>query len=186
MEPDLETGFVHRGQVMFSVLCNSQDQSSANPIFRQFCWCKGDHNLPHKEWIFFLHLKINIQIWYISWSKGDPHHLLFLTVLGKPAGLRFKSHNKYNIDFFPSLFLFLFRILFPFSFFLSFFFFFRWHPVKWVILAPFSQSLPTQNNSFSSLKICSYPQSVSRNAKTIYLTFTPANAYIRTGTYIWT
>lgn len=104
-------------------------------------------------------------------EQGDPHHLFLLTVLGKPADLFFKSNYIYRIIF---------------SHCLLFFFFFRWDQVKGIIPAPFSQFLPTQNNSPSSLKICAYPQCVSQNAKTIYLTFTPANAYIRTRTYVWT
>lgn len=102
-------------------------------------------------------------------EQGDPHHLFLLTVFGKPADLLFKSHYIHRI---------LFSHCSPF--------FFRWDQVRRMIPAPFSQFLPTQNNSPSSLKICAYPQSVSQNAKTIYLTFTPANAYIRTRTYIWT
>lgn len=33
-------------------------------------------------------------------KQGDPHHLLLLTVLGKPEGLLFKSHCTYIIVFF--------------------------------------------------------------------------------------
>lgn len=41
-------------------------------------------------------------------KQGDPHHLLLLTVLGKPAGLLFKSHYIYIYKIiFPSFFFFL-------------------------------------------------------------------------------
>lgn len=100
------------GQVMVSAspaLCDSQYQSSANPIVRQFSWCKGDRNLPHKEWIFFSFKNKYSDLDHFV-KQGDPHHLLLLTVLGKPVCLLFKSHYICK-TLFSSLFLFLFFFL---------------------------------------------------------------------------
>lgn len=122
------------GQVMVSAspaLCDSQYQSSANPIVRQFSWCKGDRNLPHKEWIFFFSFKNKYSDLDHFVKQGDPHHLLLLTVLGKPVCLLFKSHYICK-TLFSSLFLFLF-----------FFFLNRWDQVGGIIPALFSQSFPT-------------------------------------------
>lgn len=173
MEPDLETAFPHGGQVMGSA-SPAPVTLSINPVpipapdsfadVREITIC-----LTRNRYFSVFKNKYSDSEHFME--QGDPHHLFLLTVLGKPADLFFKSNYIYRIFF---------------SHCSGFFSLSQMDQVKGVILAPFSQFLPTQNNSPSSLKICAYPQCVSQNAKTIYLTFTPANAYIRTRTYIWT